>query len=69
MTDLSQRELFDAIERSLRRTGRRFTRTRAATLAKKAQKPRARAVGSGTPSKKSATGTVRRRTRAAAPRT
>jgi hypothetical protein len=68
MTDLTSRELFDAIERSLRRTGRRFARP-AISTAKKAAKAPARAAKTKAPSRKSKQRPVRRRNRAGALRT
>jgi hypothetical protein len=63
MTDLTQRELFDAIERSLRRTGRRFARPKAAAVKAAAKMP-ARAAKVRMPAKKSKKRTASRRSRA-----
>jgi len=63
MTDLTQRELFDAIERSLRRTGRRFTQSKLAIMAKKNAQPLIRTAKSKALSKKSNKPIVRRKAR------
>ena len=64
MTDLTQRELFDAIERSLRRTARRFAHKKAAPATKQPVKARTRAAKSKAPSRKSRQRIIRRKTRA-----
>jgi hypothetical protein len=63
MTDLTSRELFDAIERSLRRTGQRFLAPKKGATKKSAKGPM-HAAKSKTSSKKSSKTTMRRRSRA-----
>lgn len=64
MTDLTPRELFDAIERSLRRTARRFAHKKVAPATKHPVKVRARLAKSKAPSRKSRRRTPRRKARA-----